>query len=125
MMKMKNSYHHFITQPKYQFARHLLKVIFVWCPIVTLIFIIAFGYKDNFLQHFIMSLIISTHTALSCMIGSHYLKKLENIILKFYNKTPIEHGHLWGIFTSYIFLIPGLYLGFSVAAFYSQFHGRT
>jgi len=96
-------------------SKNILKVLLLWCPITTVLFVVGFGGHDKLLWRLCISYVISAAVAFSCMFGSYFLEYLHHLYLKKRELESRKHGLFWGILTSYIFLVPGLYIGFEIA----------
>lgn len=96
-------------------SKNILKVLLLWCPVTTVLFVVGFGGHDKLLWRLSVSYVISAAVAFSCMFGSYFLEYLHHLYLKQRGLEPRKHGLFWGILTSYIFLVPGLYIGFEIA----------
>ncbi|MBI3535479.1 MAG: histidine kinase [Deltaproteobacteria bacterium] len=107
------------------YFKNYLKLIFVWCPIVTILFAFGFSGFENFAQSFSTSMIIVSTTASSCFLGSRLIRYLFNYYRIRRGQKPKECGFFWGVLTSYPFLPPGLYLGFMLAGKFSAAIGYT
>jgi two-component sensor histidine kinase len=103
--------------------KNYLRVIFIWCPVVTVLFIFGFGGFDQLFRRISTSMIIATTVASSCFLGSwllNYFYRNYRLNRGFELK---KEGLYWGVLTSYPFLLPGLYLGFSLAGKYNAYLG--
>ena len=95
-------------------VKNYLKVIFILCPLVTVLFIFGFGTTEHLLQRFAVSMAIAITVTSCCFLGSFFL----NSIYRYYRT---QRGFaprkklLWTVLTSFPFLFPGLHLGFLVA----------
>jgi len=110
---------------KYRFVKNLLKLTLIWCPVVSLLFNIGFGELDDLSRRFLVSMIIACTTASICLTGSELVSLIEKTLLKKLGRPIPSRGYFWGVLISYIFLVPGLYLGFNLAGAYSEALGRT
>lgn len=118
----------FAFSRSYSFTDNLknyFRVIFIWCPVVTILFIFGFGGIDNLSRRFAISMIIAMTVASSCFLGSWAVNYLYNSYLSKRGRPPKQDGLFWGVLTSYPFLLPGLYLGFKFAGNFSDFTGYT
>ncbi len=116
----------FAFSRSYSFKDHLknyLRVIFIWCPVVTVLFIFGFGGFDNLARRFAISMIIASTVASSCFLGSWLINYLYNLYRIKKGLGPKKDGLFWGVLTSYPFLLPGLYLGFILAAQFCEAMG--
>ncbi len=105
--------------------KNLLRVVFIWCPIVTVLFIFGFGGMDHFVRRFSISMVIATTVALSCFLGSGLISQLYSVYCRRKGQERRKRGFFWGVLTSYPFLLPGLYIGFALAGLYSAAIGYT
>ncbi len=97
------------------------KIVFIWCPLVTILFVIGFGGFTDLSTKFIVSLIISETVATFSYVGSKLFRKIINLF-RFKYRLPPKTGLFWGVLTSYPFLVPGLYFGFLLSeVFCSKF----
>lgn len=102
-----------------------LRVVFIWCPIVTVLFIFGFGSIDNLARRFSISMIISTTVATSCFFGSWLTADLYNSYRRWRGQETKKVSFLWGVFLAYPFLLPGLYFGFIFAGAFGTAIGHT
>lgn len=121
-------------KPFFTFSRSLnfkdkltnyLRVILIWCPIVTILFIFGFGGIDNLSRRFAISMIIACTVATFCFLGSWLIDYLYNLYRAKKGMGAKRDGVFWGVLTSYPFLLPGLYVGFSLAAKFSHAIGYS
>ncbi|MBK9321613.1 MAG: histidine kinase [Bdellovibrionaceae bacterium] len=102
-----------------------LRVILIWCPVVTVLFIFGFGGIDNLPKRFAISMIIASTVASCSFFGSLLVISLYNFYRAKRGQELKKDGYLWGALTSFPFILPGLYLGFSFAAKYSEAIGYS
>lgn len=115
--KIKN---YFFIQNEDRFWITYLKLILLWCPLCSVLFLLGFSSTQNFIHNFLISTIISISCATACMGGSLLLSKLEALVLHHFKMPQPKHGPVWGVLVSYIFLVPGLFIGFQLAGLYSH-----
>ncbi|MBT4762727.1 MAG: histidine kinase [Bdellovibrionaceae bacterium] len=101
------------------------KVLFIWSPIISLLFTVGFSGTGDMWPRFLISLIISTTVAMFCIYGSKGVSLLEDYLMYKLKRTVPEHGHLWGVLISYLFMVPGLFFGFKFAAIFSRSQGSA
>lgn len=99
------------------------KLLFVWSPIVSLLFVFGFNGFENFFRYFLNSYSISFTCGFICMTGTYLIEFISHKIYRNLNRTPPVHGPLWGISISYLFIVPAMFAGFKVAAFVSSLQG--
>ncbi|MBX9767181.1 MAG: histidine kinase [Bdellovibrionales bacterium] len=104
--------------------KNYFRVVLVWCPIVTILFIFGFGGFDQFRLRFLISMSIATTVATFCFVGSWLTSYLYNTYRRGKGLKPRAEGLLWGALISYPFLLPGLYFGFQMAAKVSDLVGH-
>lgn len=95
--------------------RNYLRLVFLWCPIVTVLFIFGTGEFGAFGRRFLLSMVISATVTTCCFLGSWLINELYRSLCLRQGRIPSHKGVFWGILTSYPFLLPGLYLGFALA----------
>lgn len=99
------------------------KLLFIWCPLCSILFVLGFGGVENFTRHFIVSYIISISAATTCFFGSIFINHTYQWVNRKKKSRADKSRVLWGVAVSYFFLIPGLYFGFQMAGRYSLYKG--
>jgi sensor histidine kinase YesM len=116
-----------ITFSKESGKRSLLenyfKLLFIWSPLVSFLFVFGFNGFENFFRNFINSFSIAFTCGFICMSGTYLVEFLYHKIFQKLNRTPPPHGPLWGVSISYLFIVPALFFGFKVAANINLFLG--
>jgi signal transduction histidine kinase len=105
---MRHSFQHYL--------KNYLRVIFLWCPVVSLLFIFGFGGHENFLRNFTASMTIAVTVSACCYFGAWLIHFAHDYYNRRRGKSLRSSWPYWGILNSLPFLIPGLYLGFLLAA---------
>lgn len=100
------------------------KVIFMWCPLVTVLFIFGFGGLDNLGFRFCISMIIVVTVASCCYWGSKVVSLVFESFQRRRGLKSKNRGVFWGVLISFPFLLPGLYFGFSLAGNFSKTIGH-
>ncbi len=105
--------------------RNYLRVIFIWCPVVSILFICGFGGFDNLPQRLAISLVISCTVATFCFMGAWFISYLLNLYRAKKGLAPKKQGLFFGVLISYLFLVPGLHFGLLLAVKFSEVIGYS
>lgn len=93
-----------------------IKVHFFWSPIIAILFVLAFNGFENFTHNLIISYSIALTCGLVCMTGSYLIETFYRWFNRKYQKHQSPKNIIRSVLLSYLFLVPGLYLGFKVTA---------
>ena len=114
----------FSNEPRLKsLVENYFKLLFIWSPIVSLLFVFGFNGFENFVRAFLNSYSISFTCGFICMSGTYFVEILYHRIYRKMNRIPPPHGPLWGVSISYIFILPALFFGFKVAAILNSLLG--
>lgn len=97
--------------------RYLLfyvKLIFLWSPAVTTIFVLAFARVQAFFYNWLVGFIISTVAASFCFWGVISIEEAEARVRRWLNRPISQHGHMWSFLLALMLMPFGLYLGFTL-----------
>lgn len=93
----------------------LIRVLFIWNPILCAIFSLLFGGTENFVPNFTVSIIIGTCCALTAITSSMLIGKTIAWLMKRRGLEAPERGPVWGMVVSVVGMPPGLWIGFRIA----------
>lgn len=100
-----------------------LKIILIWCPVVTVLFVVGFSGMDQFWYQSLISWIISMTVASFCFGGSVLVTTLWNQLHTKWGQRALPQTPLFGIALSLPFMFPGMYFGFRLAGLVSATMG--
>lgn len=107
------------------YLHNSIKVHFFWSPVIAVLFVLAFNGVENFAYKFLISYSIALTCGLVCITGSYLMEAFYRWLNYKYQKPHPPKNTIRSVLLSYLFLIPGLYMGFKVAASVSTFLGHN
>ena len=107
------------------YLHNSIKVNFFWSPVIAVLFVLAFNGVENFAYKFLISYSIALTCGLFCITGSYLMEAFYRWLNYKYQKPHPPKNIIRSVLLSYLFLIPGLYMGFKVAASVTTFLGHN
>lgn len=99
-----------------RFIRNFLLFALVWTPVTVLLWTLAMVSDAPFYLSFLISLAIAEPTMLTCYCGVHFLSLAEQHWYRSRNMTVPNRSSFVKILRSFIFILPGLFIGFEFAS---------
>ncbi len=96
-------------------GRTLVRALLFWVPLGCVAFEIwrssLFGGWDRFWLNTLMDIVIGNVAAATCIIGVFGVRSIQERILRYQNKPPVEHSTLGSLAVIALMMVPGVVLG--------------
>ncbi|MEQ1878704.1 MAG: hypothetical protein ABL958_18825, partial [Bdellovibrionia bacterium] len=99
-----------------RFLANYARLILVWNPLISAIFLLAFSDFDHPARSFLRSYLIANIVGSFCMLGTYALFTVRQVLVELRGRVPRRPHWGWTAIVANTLVIPGLYFGFAGAS---------